>query len=508
MTTNKLASFQKTFLFVCLGIATFMVSIDYAITNISIPYIAGDLAVNNDQGTYVITWFAVGNALGLAMTGWLTQRIGEIKLLLYSIALFILFSWFCGFSLDLNMLVISRFLQGFAGGPIVPLAQSLIVQYGSVETRRKDLAIWGGILIIAPILGPIAGGYISYWYAWPWIFYINIPIGIFCILSIWTLMRDEPAKIIKVPGDIPGMILLMLGVACLQIFLDKGQDWDWLNSNTIRLLILGFITAFTYCFIWEFWSRTPLLNLRLFSIPSFTVSIICLIISYAIYFGTIVLVPLWLQQTMGYDAVWAGITVATLGIGPLLFSMFTPRVTQRYGNIRTLIFGFVLFAIGCFFNAYFTTTVTPQYVAFARFLFGLAFIFYINPLIGMSVEDIPLEQLPNATGIFHFIRALVGGIGTAIFKTLWERRTIYHHETIGSRLTPFNPSTPQLRTSAELSHLNNLVDQQAALLAINDAFYLMGWCFVALVVFLLVWYLWTCKDKKGPSHKAARCEVE
>lgn len=485
-----------------------MVSIDYAIANISIPYIAGDLSVSNDEGTYVITWFAVGNALGLAMTGWLTKRVGEIKLLLYSIATFTLFSWLCGFSLNLNMLVIARFLQGLTGGPIVPLAQSLIVEYGSLETRRKDLAIWGGIVITAPVLGPIAGGYISYWYSWPWIFYINIPIGIFCIIAIYTIMRYQEAKTEKAPGDYVGMILLLIGVSCLQIFLDKGQQWDWLNSNTIRLMIIAFIMAFTYCFIWEFWHRNPLLNLRLFSISSFTVSILCLIVSYAIYFGTIVLIPLWLQQYMGYDAVWAGITVAALGIGPLLFSIFTPMVIKKYGNIRTLIIGLAIFALACFFNAYFTTTVTSQYVAFARFLFGLAFVFYVNPLIGMSVEDIPVEQLPNATGIFHFIRSLVGGIGTAIFKTLWERRTIYHHQTIGSSLTPFNPSTPQLHTQAELANLNNLVDQQAALLGINDSFYLMGWCFVGLVVFLVAWYLWTRKDKKDRPHKEVHAAVE
>jgi DHA2 family multidrug resistance protein len=508
MTISKLTSGQTNFFFICLGIATFMVSIDYAIANISIPYIAGDLSVSNDEGTYVITWFAVGNAIGLAMTGWLTKRIGEIKLLLYSIAVFTFFSWACGFSVNLNMLVISRFLQGLTGGPIVPLAQSLIVEYGSPETRRKDLAIWGGIVITAPVLGPIAGGYISYWYSWPWIFYINIPIGIFCIAAIWALMHRMPEKTEKAPGDYLGIALLVIGVSALQIFLDKGQQWDWLSSYTIRALIVTFVMAFIYLFIWEFWNRSPLLNLRLFSISSFTVSILCLMISYAIYFGTIVLIPLWLQQYMGYDAVWAGITVAALGIGPLIFSAFTPMVIKKLGNIRTLILGFIIFTIGCFFNAYFTTAVTASHVAFARFLFGLAFVFYVNPLIGMSVQDIPVDQLPNATGIFHFIRSLIGGIGTAIFKTLWERRTIYHHEIIAGSLTPYNPSTPQIHSQAQLAQLNHLVDQQAALLGINDAFYFMGWCFMGLVVFLFLWYLWTRNDNKDQPHKEVHAAVE
>jgi DHA2 family multidrug resistance protein len=199
---------------------------------------------------------------------------------------------------------------------------------------------------------------------------------------------------------------------------------------------------------------------------------------------------------MGYDAIWAGITVSALGIGPIFLSLLTPLVIHRLGNVRTLLIAFTIFALACFYNAYFTTAVTSQDVAFSRFLFGLAFVFYVNPLIGMSVEHIPIEQLPNATGIFHFIRSLVGAIGTAIFKTLWERRTIYHHQTLGENLTLFNPFTPPIQTPADLIHLNQMVDQQAALLALNDCFYLMGWCFFGLVLFLLFWYFWTRGEKK------------
>lgn len=495
-----MTSSKRIIFFFCLGLATFMLSIDYAIANISIPYISGDLGVSDDQGTFVITWFAVGNAIGLALTGWLTKRVGEIKLIVISITLFTFFSWLCGFSFNINMLILCRFLQGLTGGPIVPLSQSLIVQFGTPKTRRMDLAIWAGIVITAPVLGPIAGGYISYWYSWPWIFYINIPIGVFCAVVIWYLMKKEPAKTEKAPGDYWGILFMLIGVTCLQIFLDKGQQWDWLSSNLIRILIIGFVVGFTYLIIWELWKKNPLLNLRLFAYPSFSLSIICLTISYAIYFGSIVLIPLWLQEFMGYDPVWAGIAVATIGIGPILFSLFSPAVVKRLGNVLTLILGFVFFAIGCFYNSYFTPSVTIQHVAFARFLFGLALVFYVNPLIGLSVENIPVAELPNATGIFHFIRSLIGGIGTAIFKTIWERRTIYHHQTIGSSLTPFNPSTPQIHSGSQLESLNTLTDQQAALLALNDTFYLMAWCFVIMLAFLIIYYFYTRKNKKAETQ--------
>ncbi|HSX25696.1 MAG TPA: DHA2 family efflux MFS transporter permease subunit [Chlamydiales bacterium] len=487
MQTVKLTPIQRVLFFIAMSLATFMMVLDYSIANISIPYIAGDLSVSTDQGTYVITSFAVGNAVGLAMTGWLTRRVGQIRLIVISIALFTLWSWICGLSVSLGMLVISRFIQGLVAGPIIPLSQSLIIEAGTPENRARDLAIWTTIIIVAPVLGPIMGGYISYWYGWPWIFYINIPIGIFCVFATWLIMRDRESETDQSHSDIPGIILLVIGVACLQILLDKGQQWDWWNSIRIRFLIIGAILGFTYLIIQELWSKTPFLNLRLFRIPSFALSIICLMVSYAIYFGTIVIVPLWLQEYMGYDAVNAGIAVSALGIGSLLLGFLTPIAIRKIGNLMTLLIGFIIFGAACFYTAYFTTAVDMRHIAFSRFFFGLGFGFYIAPLIGMSVQDVPMEQLPNATGIFHFIRAMVGAIGTSVFVTLFQRRTIFHHHQVGNYMTLSNPVMPQTSNVSDLAQLNDLLDQQAALLAINDAFFLMGWCFVALIVLMIAW---------------------
>ncbi len=482
--TIDLTNIEKKVLFLCLSLATFMIILDYSIANVSIPYIAGNLGASVDQGTYVITSFAVGNAIGLSMTGWLTKRVGEIKLYVLSISLFTLISWLCGASVNLTMLVICRCLQGFVAGPIIPLSQSLLISTGSPATRSRDLAIWTTIIVTAPVAGPVLGGYLSDWYSWTWIFYINIPIGVFCAFVIWAIMRRYETAIEKVATDIPGMILLALGVLCLQVLLDKGQQWDWMNSNVIRMLGIGTIVCFTLLLIRELTHKNPFLDLRLFAFPSFSLSIVSLAVSYAIYFGTIVLVPLWLQQYMGYNAVWAGIAVCSLGIGPVLFSMITPKMIKRIGNLRTLMFGFSLFAAACFYGALFTTEVDLQHLSLSRFVFGVAIVFYINPLIGMSVEDIPAASLPSAAGIFHFVRAMVGGIGTSVFTTLWERRTIFHHERIGSMLTSFNPSTPKVTDERSIALLNNAMDQQAAMLSINDTFYLMGWLFIGLIVLL------------------------
>jgi DHA2 family multidrug resistance protein len=394
------------------------------------------------------------------------------------------------------MLVICRFIQGLVAGPVIPLSQSLLIREGTPESRNKDLAIWSTIVITAPVVGPILGGYISDWYNWSWIFYINIPMGLFCAAALWTLLRHRESDIEKIPGDVLGIILLVIGVSCLQIFLDKGQEWDWFNSNKIRLLIIGTIMAFTYLIIREKWYKMPLLNLRLFSIPSFTISIICLSISYAIYFGTVVLVPLWLQEYMDYTAEWAGFAVCALGIGPIFLTMVSPRLINKFGYLLTLMASFVIFGIGCFLTTFFTTDIDLYHIALTRFIFGLGFVCYIGPLISMSVQHIAAQDLPNATGIFHFFRSMFGGIGTSVFTTLWLRRTYFHHERIGANLTPFNPVTPQAADQASLAQLNNSLDKQAAILALNDAFYLMGWLFVGLVVLLLIWHFWTKKGRE------------
>lgn len=494
----SLSSLERRVLFIGIALATFMMVLDYSIANIAIPYIAGDLAVSVDEGTYVITSFAVGNAIGLALTGWLSKRIGQIRLMTSSIALFTLFSIVCGLSFSLNMIVICRFIQGFVSGPIIPLSQSLLIKYGTPQSRAKDLAIWAMITITAPVFGPILGGYISDWYSWPWIFYINIPVGIFCMASIWFILRKDETETEKIPIDLLGIILLCIGVACLQIFLDKGQQWDWWNSLRIRTLSIAAVISFIYLVIREKSYKNPFMNLALFKIPSYSLSLTCLIVSYGIYFGTIVIVPLWLQENMGYNAENAGIAVSALGIAPVLFSITTPLLIKKIGNEKTLLLSFVIFCCACFYAAYFTPQVDLFHIAFSRFFFGFGMVWYISPLLGISVEEIPIHLLPQAMGIYHFFRAMIGAVGTSVFTTLWARRMIFHHHQIGSALTPYNPMTPQIKDKQSLALLNHALDDQASMMAINDAFFLMAWLFVFLVILLLGWIIWKKYRKRVP----------
>lgn len=493
MADKPLTGFPLLLLVIGLSIATFMIVLDYSIANVSIPYISGDLGVSVDQGTYVITSFAVGNAIALPVTGWLTKQVGGVKLIVLSLLLFTLFSWFCGAARDFQTLVVCRFIQGLVAGPLIPLSQSLIVSNNPPEKKNSALAFWSMIVITAPIVGPMLGGWISFDYTWPWIFYINVPICLASVVIIWTLLRKKETPIEKLPLDWVGLILLAVGVTCLQILLDKGQQFDWWNSYIIRTLGAGALVCLSLLIVWDWNHHKPLLELRLFKIRSFALSVILIGVSYAIYFGSVVLIPLWLQTNMGYNSIWAGLAVAPIGLAPLLFTTLTGKMITKIGVLIPLAICFVLFSVSSFYTAYFDTDVDFFHVGFSRFLLGCGILFYITPLFALSIEEIPNEKLPSATGIFHFVRAMVGGTGTSIFTTIWYRRTIYHHHTIGENITPYTPNIEQFLTPLRhlgiegdkaLAIFNTALDNQAAMLALNDCFFVMGWVYLVLVFIL------------------------
>lgn len=431
------------------------------------------------------------------MTGWLVKQFGQVKTLLVSISLFTLFSFFCGFSFNLDMLVMTRFLQGLVAGPMIPLSQAFIIQEAPPEKKTKDIAVWSAVVIAGPVLGPLLGGYISYWYHWSWIFYINVPTGIACLLVLFLLLRKKESKIEKEKGDFFGMILLATAVMCFQIFLDRGQIWDWWNSDRIRACFVGFVICGVFFVLRELGAEKPFFQIRLLKKFSFTFATVLLFVSYAIYFGSIVLIPLWLQEFMGYDAISAGIAVCPLGIVPICFTWIAPKVIDRTGNLIAAIIGFSCFAFSAFYVAYlFTTQVDIWYVGFSRFLMGFGFILYVTPLIQISIKDIEAKDIASASGIFHFFRALSGAVGASIFTTLWQRRAILHHERVGSFITPFHPFIPEPQDPASLQLLNDALDQQAAMLALNDAFYLMGWLYLISIIALIMYRLFVKRMKK------------
>lgn len=475
------------------SLAAFLIVLDYTVANVSIPYIAGDLAVSTDQGTYVITSFAVGNAVALPITGWLTKRMGMIRLMVLSILLFTLFSWICGASRNLMLLVVARFIQGFVAGPMIPLSQTILVAIYPPAKKTFATAFWATIIFGAPVLGPILGGWISYDYHWPWIFYLNLPFGLLSAFLIHLLLKDYETKKESPPLDWVGLILLFIGVACLQILLDKGQQWDWFRSPLVRVLACGSFIAFTFLIPWEYFHKTPLLELRLFKLKSYTISTIFIFFVYAIYFGGIVLVPLWLQSNMNYTSIWAGFAVAPLGIFPILFSTLIGGIVLRIGLIIPFIIAFIFFTLSSFVSAYLDTDVTLAYIGFTRFLFGIGWAFFVTPIFLLAIQDVSMEKLASSAGMFQFVRAMSGAIGTSAFTTFWIRRSAFQHSNVTTYMAIGNEPTKEI--FSELSQMGikgekayaiveNMALDQSAMLALNECFYLMGWIFIGLMVFL------------------------
>lgn len=493
--TKPLKGIPLIFAAIALCVASLIILLDYSVANVSIPYIAGDLGVSANQGTYVITSFAIGTAIVLPLSGWLTKRIGMIRLFVVSLFGFVLFSWLCGVSFSLEMLVTSRFIQGLFAGPLVPLSQSVIVKVFPKEKKSMALSLWSSVIVVGPVLGPILGGWISYDYSWPWIFFINIPLGLFSLFTIRILLKKYETAKEKLPTDWIGLLLLAVGVSTLQFLLDKGEQFDWLHSPIIRTCAVTSFVCFVYLIAWEWTHKNPLIDLRIFKIRTYSLSVILFSLQYFVYFGTTILIPLWLQEYMGYTPIWAGLAIAPIGLFPAFLSNYAGKVTDRRGPFLPIGLSIALLAASSFVTAILYTNITFEYIALTRLLYGLAVSFFIAPSFIMMAMHVPVEKLPSASGTFQFFRAMTGAIGTSVFTTMWTRRMIHHHSNLVSQIVPDRPAVnhfhallKQLGFSMEQTQAltEQMVTNQAAVLGLNEVFYLTGWIFIAMLAILLI----------------------
>ncbi|QVL56795.1 MAG: DHA2 family efflux MFS transporter permease subunit [Simkaniaceae bacterium] len=476
---------------IALSLCTFMQVLDYSIANVSIPYIAGDLAVSVTDGTWVITMFAVGNAICLPLTGWFTRRFGSIRVMIVSVLLFTVFSWACGLSVSINMLVVMRFIQGFVAGPLIPLSQSLMIMSFPKEKKNLALAIWNMVAVVGPIAGPILGGWITYNYSWPWIFFINIPIGIFCTLAIRSIYKERETTIEKIQIDKVGIILLAFAVSALQIILDQGQQLDWWRSNIIWILTVVSVVCFTFLFIWELNHKNPVIDFRMFKNRNFALGTAITALSYMLLFGTIVISPLWLQEMMGYTAYLAGLAVSTMGIIPFFTVLIVAKLMDRMRLKYLIMFSFFLYGLSLLYFTTFNTHVTFSEVALSRLYFGIGICTWLAPLTAITFARVPHEKLATGQGIFHFFRILMGGVGTSIFVTTWQRRATHHHSNLVDSINPFSPVSKELFSDLNsydivgkqaLQVVDTMAWKQAYMLSTNDIFWVGGWTFFIFIL--------------------------
>ncbi|MHB8535279.1 MAG: DHA2 family efflux MFS transporter permease subunit [Sulfuricaulis sp.] len=476
-----------------LSLGTFMQVLDTSIANVSIPAIAGDLAASPNQGTWVITSFAVSNAIMLPLTGWLARRVGEVRLFVTSLIVFTIASWLCGLATSLPLLIAFRVLQGAVAGPLIPLSQSLLLANYPPNKKGMALALWSMTVIVAPIFGPIMGGWITDNISWPWIFYINIPVGLMSALITWQLLRHRDTPTVRNPIDGVGLALLVVGIGSLQILLDKGNEMSWFGSSFIVTLAVIATVTLAFFLVWELTEKHPIVDLHLFLNRNFAIGTIVLSLAYLTFFGNMVILPLWLQTQMGYTATWAGLAAAPIGLLSLVFSPIMGRYMHRVDLRLLATFSFLIFAGVSFWTSGFNTDITYANLFWPRFLQGLGVAFFFVPLTSMSLSGLAPRDIASGAGLANFTRILAGSFGTSLSITLWDRRASLHYSQLVEHVNNANPISHQaldqlqsLAGSAEagLAMMSRLIDKQAVMLATDDIFWLSGCIFLALIAVL------------------------
>ena len=384
------------------SLAIFMNVLDTSIANVSIPAISGDLGVSPDQGTWVITSFGVANAISVPLTGWLTRRFGQVRLFTLSIFLFVIASFLCGLAPSIGMLIFFRVIQGAVAGPMIPLSQSLLMSSYPPAKQSTALGLWSLTSLTAPVAGPLLGGWITDNISWPWIFYINVPIGLFAGTLTWILYRRRETPTLRVPIDAIGLALLVTWVGSLQIMLDKGKDLDWFNSPQIIFLALLAVAAFVYFLIWEIHEEHPIVDLSLFKLRNFWVGTLCMLLAYGVFFGNLVLLPLWLQQYLGYTATNAGIVLAPVGLLAVVVTPYVAKLTNRV-DLRVIVtVSFTIFAIVMIMRSHFDTDVDVRTLLIPTVIQGAAMASFFVPLVTLSVSGLSARSHSECLGTVQF----------------------------------------------------------------------------------------------------------
>ncbi len=498
---------------IVVALATFMTVLDTSIANVAIPSLSGNLGVSIDEGTWVITVFAAANAVSIPLTGWLTQRIGQIRLFVGSILLFVLASWLCGIAPTLPFLLGARVFQGVVAGPLIPLSQAVLLSSYPRKKAGTALALWAMTATVGPIAGPLLGGWITDNYSWSWIFYVNIPVGLLAASVTWMIYRSRETRTKKLPIDVIGLALLIAWVASLQIMLDKGRDLDWFSSPVIVMLAIAALISFAFFLIWEITEENPIVDLRLFAVRNFTGGTIAISISYAVYFGNLVLLPQWMQEYLGYRAFDAGLMTAPVGIFAVIISPFMGRIMQIVDTRILATTAFVGFAGVFYLRSNYTTDVDMFHLVLPTLLQGIPTVLWFVPLVSIALSGLPPERIPAAAGLSNFVRVFCGAAGTSIAGTVWNDRTILHHERLTEQASVDNPLFNQSISSIRsLLHLNTQsahalfdfsVNSQAALLGLDDFFYISVFIFFAIIP--LIWVTRPSKagggaDTAGGAH--------
>jgi len=494
--------------------------LDTTVVNVSIPHIAGNLASTNEEGTWVVTSYLVSNAIVLPISGWLANHIGRKRLLLICVGGFTLTSLCCGMATSLWQLILFRVLQGLTGGGLQPLAQAILLETFPKERHGHAMAAFGIGILLAPILGPTLGGWITDNYSWRWIFYLNLPVG---ILSLFLMNRFvfDPHYVKRSSGkvDLWGIGFLALGIGSLQVFLDTGERKDWFASDYIRTFAVLCVFGLVALVVRELKTEHPVVDLRVLKNRSFSAGVFMISMLGFILYASLVLLPLYLQTLMGYPAYNSGLALSPRGIGALIFTPISGHLTTKTDPRRLLVVGLVLGSITMFQLSGLNLYAGFWDIFWAQVLQGVALAFLFIPLMALAMAKISPEKMGNATSIFNLMRNIGGSVGIAVMTTFLSRRTQMHQNHLVHNVHPGSGQTYEMlmglranfyahgvdavtASRKALAALYGMVQAHAAMLAFVEAFWVMGVVFLLMLPFLPI--LQYIRPAKAPKQTPTR----
>lgn len=489
--------------------------LDLTIAVVAVPSISGSLGASPSQGTWVLTTYSICLAIVLPLSPWVCKRYGEVHTFTVSVIMFALTSLACGMSNSIETLVFFRALQGLSSGLIVPLSQTILLRIFPPEQHGMAIGLWSIASTIAPVLGPILGGLITDSIGWPWIFYLNIPIGFVAAWIVWTSMHHMETEIKKVPVDGVGMLLLAITVLVFQLVLDKGHELDWLESADIRLMINIAVIALIAYVIWERKEPHPIIDYSLFKIPVFVVASIMGVIFNLVYFASTVLYPIWMQTALGYTATLSGLVMAGTSVLPIAGMMLVGKNIGRL-NLRYLVIsGTLVMMYAIYMQAVSTTDSTFQQLIMARVVMGVGFTLMFPPLMVISLGSVSPDRTVSAASFFNFFRSVATSVGIALGITIWQSRTAFHRHRLVEELNPaYADKEAAFQPLAQLSGGNeeamwaitdHIATIQASTLGLNDTFIV---CIVAAVPVLFLAMLIPARLGPKPENEKPKNDLQ
>jgi len=478
-----------------LAMGTFTQVLDTTIANVSLPTIAGDLGASTEQSTWIITSFVVANGICVPITGWLMERYGVVRVFALSMLGFTLASFLCGIAWSLQSLIAFRILQGALSGPVIPGSQALMLSIFPRQRRATALAIWSITTLVAPICGPILGGYISDSWHWGWIFLINVPVGLMVVALAWAYLGARDTQTRKLPIDTVGLGLLMIWAGALQVMLDTGKNEDWFESSRIVWLAIISLLGFGAFLLWELTEEHPVVDLSLFRNRNFAVGTIVFCLGNGIFLANMLLIPLWLQTQLGYTATWAGLVSAPTGAVAVLVTPLIARMMARYDARLIATIAFAASAVSYWLRAGLTADASFMAIAVPLMVQGISSGSFFIATVSILLDDVPQERVPAAAGLSNFARIVAAGFSVSLVTTFWDRREAFHQSRLAEMTSGFTPAFNQVLSllqdlglsdlSAKAAVSRNMVGQ-AYLLASVDMFTVSAWLCVLGIV--LVWF--------------------